>query len=153
MKTAIFGSKVMFINNDKNSPLICIFAPQKIYLMKKLSIFLFCLQFVTGVTAQDNEALSKHYLKVYRQALSYNDANAAVNALHNYIAINNSIAYKDTLSMIYFNIKSYYSSLLLSEEVNKATPDNLVIVNVPSSSKNVFLASHIFAKLSANVLV
>jgi tetratricopeptide (TPR) repeat protein len=93
--------------------------------MKKFSIFLICLQLVTGVKAQDNEALSKHYLKVYRQSLSYNDANAAINGLQNYIAINNSIAYKDTLSMIYFNVKSYYSSLLLGEEVYKAVPDNL----------------------------
>jgi tetratricopeptide (TPR) repeat protein len=93
--------------------------------MKKLSIFLICLQFVTGAAAQDNEAISKHYLKVYRQAISYNDANAAINALHNYIAINNSIAYKDTLSILYFTIKSYYSSLLLGEEVYKATPANM----------------------------
>ena len=125
MKTAIFNSYIMFINNDKNSPLNCIFAPQKIYLMKKLSIFLICSIFVTGVTAQDNDALSKHYLKVYRQALNYNDANAAINGLHNYIAINNSVVYKDTLSMLYFNIKSYFSSLLLAEEVYKAAPDNL----------------------------
>lgn len=93
--------------------------------MKKLSLFLVCFYFVTGVTAQDNEALAKHYLKVYNQAINYNDPNAAINALHNYIAINNSTTYKDTLSMLYFNIKSYYSSLLLAEEVYKAAPANI----------------------------
>jgi tetratricopeptide (TPR) repeat protein len=93
--------------------------------MKKIFIYLVCISFVTGVSAQDNEALSKHYLTVYRQAINYNDANAAINALHNYIAINNSIAYKDTLSILYFTTKSYYSSLLIGEEVNKAAPDNL----------------------------
>jgi len=69
--------------------------------------------------------LKKHYLKIYQQALTYNDANAAINALHGYIAEDNNILYKDTLSMLYFNTKSFYSSLLLAEEVYKANPGNL----------------------------
>ena len=84
-------------------------------MMKKLILFVFGVMMISCSFAQDSTALRKHYLKVYRQALAYNDANAAINALQNYIAADNSIAYKDTLSMLYFNVKSYYSSLLLSE--------------------------------------
>ncbi len=94
-------------------------------MMKKLIPVLFGVMIVSGAAAQDSAALRKHYLKVYHQALTYNDANAAINALHNYIAASNSIAYKDTLSILYFNVKSYYSSLLLSEEVYKAVPENV----------------------------
>jgi tetratricopeptide (TPR) repeat protein len=94
-------------------------------MMKKLIPVLFAVLIVSGAAAQDSAAMRKHYLKVYSQALSYNDANAAINALHNYIAASNSTAYKDTLSMLYFNVKSYYSSLLLSEEVYKAAPENV----------------------------
>lgn len=93
--------------------------------MKKLIPVLLGVMIVTGAAAQDSIALKKHYLKVYSQALTYNDVNAAINALHGYIAASNSITYKDTLSMLYFNVKSYYSSLLLSEEVYKAVPDNM----------------------------
>ena len=95
-------------------------------MMKKLILFVFGVMMISCSFAQDSTALRKHYLKVYRQALAYNDANAAINALQNYIAADNSIAYKDTLSMLYFNVKSYYSSLLLSEEVYKAAPENII---------------------------
>ena len=95
-------------------------------MMKKWIPVLFGVMIVSGAAAQDSMALRKHYLKVYKQALTYNDANAAINALHGYIAADNSTAYKDTLSMLYFNVKSYYSSLLLAEEVYKATPENVI---------------------------
>jgi tetratricopeptide (TPR) repeat protein len=93
--------------------------------MKKMIPVLLCLFVTYAVSAQDNDALKKHYQKVYKQALTYNDANAAINALQNYIAADNSIAYKDTLSMLYFNVKSYYSALLLADEVSKAAPENM----------------------------
>jgi tetratricopeptide (TPR) repeat protein len=92
--------------------------------MKKLVPVFLSLFIVSVVSAQDNEAMKKHYLKVYNQGLVYNDVGAAINALHGYIAIDNNMAYKDTLSMLYFSTKSYYSSLLLAEEVYKAEPKN-----------------------------
>ena len=94
--------------------------------MKKWIPVLFGVIIVSGAAAQDSIAFKKHYLKVYSQALAYNDANAAINALQNYIAADNSVVYKDTLSMLYFNVKSYYSSLLLAEEVYKAAPENVI---------------------------
>ncbi len=94
-------------------------------MMKKFVPFLCCLILATGATAQDSAAMKKHYLKIYNQALAYNDVNAAINALHGYIATDNNLIYKDTLSMLYFTTKNYYSSLLLGEEVYKAMPANL----------------------------
>ena len=93
--------------------------------MKKLIHLLLGVMIVTSAAAQDSIALKKHYLKIYYQALNYNDANTAINALQGYIAADNNILYKDTLSMLYFNTKSYYSALLLAEEVYKNVPGNV----------------------------
>lgn len=92
--------------------------------MKKIGPFLFCLLAVTVVSAQDDAAMKKHYLRVYNQGISYNDPAAAIMGLHGYLAIDSNVTYKDTLSMLYFGVKNYYSSLLLSEEVYKAQPKN-----------------------------
>lgn len=91
--------------------------------MKKY-ILLSVMMTLAGHGFSQNDMMKKHYLKIYNQALMYNDAVAAINALHGYIAEDNSLAYKDTLSMLYFNTKSYYSALLLAEEVSKASPAN-----------------------------
>lgn len=76
------------------------------------------------VQAQDASALKNHYLKIYNQAIAYNDVNAAINGLYGYLAIDNNLNYKDTLSMLYFTTKSYYSSLVLAEEVYKSDAGN-----------------------------
>ncbi len=88
---------------------------------------LYCMIIVSAAAAQtaDSMVLRKHYLKMYNQALAYNDINSAINALQGYIAEDNNLLYKDTLSMLYFNTKSYVSSLLLSEEVYKKLPGNV----------------------------
>jgi tetratricopeptide (TPR) repeat protein len=93
--------------------------------MKKIIFLLGCTISLLSVAGQsDSIGMRKHYLKVYNHALEYNDVNAAINALHNYLATDDNIMYKDTLSMLYFSVKSYYSSLLLAEEVYKALPSN-----------------------------
>lgn len=93
--------------------------------MKKFLPWLFCFVMVSTASAQDSVVLRKHYLKMYNQALNYNDIAAAINALHGYIATDNNMLYKDTLSMLYFSAKSYISSLILAEEVYKAVPANI----------------------------
>ena len=93
--------------------------------MKKLLLGFSCFAAVSFVQAQDSAAMKKHYLKIYSQAINYSDLNTAINALHGYIAVDNGMIYKDTLSMLYFNAKSYVSSLLLAEEVYKSTPANV----------------------------
>ncbi|NOT52846.1 MAG: hypothetical protein HOP10_16435 [Chitinophagaceae bacterium] len=92
--------------------------------MKKFLSVLACVLVFYGTEAQDSAAMKKHYLKVYSQSLNYNDAAAAINALQNYIAVDNNTAYKDTLSILYFSTKSYYSALLLAKEVYEAVPGN-----------------------------
>lgn len=94
--------------------------------MKKFVPFLTFLIVASASSAQDTAALKKHYLKVYNQALIYNDVNAAINGLYGYLATDNSLNYKDTLSMLYFSSKSYYSALILAEEVYKADGNNML---------------------------
>lgn len=94
--------------------------------MKKMFTVTLLLMTVLASRAQDTEAMKSHYLKIYSQAITYNDVNAAINGLYGYLAIDNSMKYKDTLSMLYFTTKSYYSSLLLAEEVYKADAGNLL---------------------------
>ena len=79
-----------------------------------LTVCLFCLTF--SLFAQKDSLLA-HHLKIYRNALKYNDPAMAVSALHGVIAIDSNSVYKDTLSMLYFARKSYYSALVLAEEV------------------------------------
>jgi tetratricopeptide (TPR) repeat protein len=92
--------------------------------MKKFLPFFAALFVFYGAEAQDSAALKKHYLKVYTQALNYNDAGSAISALQNYIAVDNNVNYRDTLSILYFTTKNYYSALLLAEEVFAAAPAN-----------------------------
>jgi tetratricopeptide (TPR) repeat protein len=96
--------------------------------MKKIApIVIFLLMAGIG-QAQTSDSLRKHYLKVYNNAIHYNDVNAAVHALQGYIAVDNNIAYKDTLSLLYFSTGAYVSSLILAEEVQKADPSNMLAV-------------------------
>lgn len=72
--------------------------------------------------------LKAHYQKTYQQALQYNDLNVAINSLQNIIAetgASESIPLKDTLGMLYFASKVYYSSLILSKEVYEADASNI----------------------------
>ena len=88
-----------------------------------LSLALACCSITTK--AQDN-SLKTHYLKVYTQALQYNDVDVAIQAMHGYIAIDSNITYKDTLSYLYFINKNYYSSLVLAEEVIQKDAKNVM---------------------------
>lgn len=93
--------------------------------MKKILPVLIGMVASLGVQAQDAEGMKKHYLQTYNNAIRYNDISVAINALHGYIAVDSALAYKDTLSILYFNAKSYVSSLLLAEEVYKEQASNV----------------------------
>ena len=75
-------------------------------MMKKFVPFFTLLIMASAASAQDNDAMKSHYLKIYDQAIGYNDVNATINALYGYLAVDNSLKYKDTLSMLYFSTKS-----------------------------------------------
>ncbi|MBK6828072.1 MAG: hypothetical protein IPG86_14985 [Chitinophagaceae bacterium] len=92
--------------------------------MKKFVPVLAGLLLFGSAQSQDTESLKKHYLKTYDNALRYNDISVAITALHGYVAIDSGLTYKDTLSILYFNAKSYVSSLILAEEVYKGQPAN-----------------------------
>jgi tetratricopeptide (TPR) repeat protein len=96
---------------------------------KNVLILLLAASSACAVQGQNDDHLKKHYLKTYGQALYYNDINAAINALHGYIAIDSNVAYKDTLSMLYFRGKSYVSALLLAEDVSKVDPNNIQAIS------------------------
>lgn len=75
-----------------------------------------------------SESLKKHYLNTYEQAVKYNDLGLAITSLNNAIVEmpdNQAIAYKDTLSMLYFSRKDYLTCLLMAQEVYKADPTNI----------------------------
>ena len=92
--------------------------------MKKCFLF-FGLIILASHAFTQNDNLKSHYLKVFRNAMTYNDPDAAINALHGYIAIDSNVTYKDTLSLLYFVRKSYYSALILAEEVTKVDKSNV----------------------------
>lgn len=93
---------------------------------RKILVAFTAILMMTRLDAQqgENQGLKGHYLRMYNQALTYNDVNAAIGALHGYLAEDNNIAYKDTLSVLYFTTRQFYSALLLAEEVYKAVPAN-----------------------------
>ena len=105
--------------------------PEILFLLKlnqlcmKKYLLIFVLIILTGNAFTQNDNLKSHYLKMFRNAMSYNDPDAAINALHGYIAIDSNVAYKDTLSLLYFVRKSYYSALILAEEVTKTDKSNV----------------------------
>ena len=103
-------------------------------MMKKFVPFVLFLLLASTLSAQDTAAMKKHYLKVYNQAIAYNDVNAAINGLYGYLAVENSQKYKDTLSMLYFSTKNYYSSLVLAEEVYKADASNMLAMSRAAES-------------------
>ncbi|MBL7729772.1 MAG: tetratricopeptide repeat protein [Chitinophagaceae bacterium] len=92
--------------------------------MKRILPLVISIFLVGQAMSQGEEGMKKHYLKMYNNALSYNDPAAAINALHGFLALDSSLLYKDTLSMLYFTVKNYYSALLLSEEVYQGMPKN-----------------------------
>jgi tetratricopeptide (TPR) repeat protein len=98
--------------------------------MKKIIYLAVITSFSINATSQNafTDSLKKHYINVYHQSFRYNDAKTAISALNGYIAMSNNeqvLPYKDTLSMLYFANKEFYSALLLSQEVVKQDPGNV----------------------------
>ena len=75
-----------------------------------------------------SDSLKKHYFNTYEHALKYNDLGLAITSLNNLIVempASQAMAYKDTLSMLYFSRKDYLTCLLLAQEVYKANSSNI----------------------------
>lgn len=95
--------------------------------MRKILIFVvLTATSLSALSQAGTTSLKAHYLRIYNQSLTYNDVGTAIGALHGYLAEDNSLKYKDTLSMLYFSSKSYVSSLIVAEEVFKADNGNVI---------------------------
>ena len=98
--------------------------------MKKTMISALILLFAYTAYPQGpvNESLKKHYFNLYEQALKYDDLPLAIISLNNVLVEmptgKESMKYKDTLSILYFNNKMYLPSFLLASEVYKADTIN-----------------------------
>jgi len=98
--------------------------------MRKLLLLIMGVIMINVSLAQSSitDSLRSHYERTYQQALVYNDISVAINSLQNLIAetpASNKIVLKDTLAMLYFASKSYYSALVLSKEVQQADASNI----------------------------
>ncbi len=98
--------------------------------MKKILITFLVILSIQPSKAQQSfrDSIKDHFNKTYQNALKYNDINVAINSLQNIISESNSneaLLLKDTMAMLYFATKSYYSSLILSKEVYQLDPSNI----------------------------
>ncbi len=108
--------------------------------MKHLAFFVALLitQVVLGqkITKDDLEKieLSKHK-KIVQQALTYNDAQTAINSMHYIVALEGKKStYKDSLAITYFNVGNYVSSHLLAKELLEDKNENVQLLEINAAS-------------------
>lgn len=108
--------------------------------MKKI-FFLVALCSVQTITAQKltPEALKEttitNHKAIVKQALTYNDAQTAINSMHNIIALEGATStYKDSLAITYFNVSNYVSSHLLAKELLTTKPQDLQLLEINAVS-------------------
>ncbi|MBB3123363.1 tetratricopeptide (TPR) repeat protein [Mesoflavibacter sabulilitoris] len=78
--------------------------------------------------------LSKHK-KIVKQALTYNDAQTAINSMHSIVALEGEKStYKDSLAITYYNIGNYVSSHLLAKELLKEKSENIQLLEINAVS-------------------
>ncbi|MDX1938588.1 MAG: tetratricopeptide repeat protein [Flavihumibacter sp.] len=90
--------------------------------MKKAILMVTVIVFALAAAAQTSK---QHYLDIYKRAVKYNDSRTAINALHGYLALGEEAAYKDTLGIIYYLSRDYYSALIISKEIYDADSKNI----------------------------
>lgn len=106
----------------------------------KYLVFILCmitqLSFAQKLTPETLKAIElTNHKKIVTQALTYNDAQTAINSMHNIIAIEGvKSSYKDSLAITYYNIGNYLSSHLLAKELLVTKPNNLQLLEINASS-------------------
>ncbi len=82
-------------------------------------VTVFAVNTATAQEAQGNASEAyKQQLRVYQNALKYNDVSVAKNALYNMLAINPSnTSLLDSLAYFYYDYQQYASSLLVSRDI------------------------------------
>jgi len=76
-----------------------------------------------------------NYKQILKQAAKYNDGAAAINSLHQIIALEgeNSV-YKDSLAIVYYRIGNFSSSHLLSKELLNKKPNDITLLEINAIS-------------------
>jgi len=81
-----------------------------------------------------NIELANHK-KIVAQALSYNDAQTAINSMHYIIALEGANStYKDSLAITYYRTGNYVSSHLVAKELLTSKPDNTQLLEINAVS-------------------
>ena len=87
----------------------------------------------TVAFAQDAEYKRQKF--IYRQALAFNDPDAAKMALYNMIALKpGNIGALDSLSLLYFEQQNWVSAGLVALEAKKLNPNNLLAMEIAATS-------------------
>jgi tetratricopeptide (TPR) repeat protein len=102
----------------------------KKFLLAGLFAVLFCVNHTMAQDAFDMQS------RVYKNALKYYDLQAATVALYNMIALKPERAdLNDSLAYLYFAGERYAQSYLLGEEILKANPNRMDILELVAVSK------------------
>jgi tetratricopeptide (TPR) repeat protein len=93
--------------------------------MKTFLTVVILISAVVNATAQQSLLTKQHYLNVYQRGLKYNDVRTAIAGLNGYLSLGEEATYKDTLGLLYFVNKEYFSALIISQETFDADKNNL----------------------------
>ena len=87
-------------------------------------------------TPEPPKQSSSLYLKMYENALRYNDLNSAITAVHLLLADNpqQNKSYKDTLAYLYFSAGRFPQVISLSEELLKERPNDTMLLEMVALS-------------------
>lgn len=97
-------------------------------------IFIVALLVTTSIYAQTTSTIEVQQQKI-KLALSYNDKDAAANAMYSIIAMEGEQStYKDSLAYLYFNDAKYVSSFLVTNDILKTKPENLELLEINAIS-------------------
>lgn len=87
-----------------------------------------------ATTTIDSAAFQKQYF-VYQISKKYNDFNTARTALYNMLSMApNNIAILDSLALIYFDFNQYTSAALISQDIVKINPNDLMANEIAAIS-------------------
>jgi tetratricopeptide (TPR) repeat protein len=109
-------------------------------IIKLITCFLLITVFTTNAsTAQEatgkESEIYKRQIKVYQNALKFNDVSVAKNALYNMLAIdpsNSSIL--DSLAYLYYDYQQYASSLLVARDILAINSNHLPALEIQAVS-------------------
>lgn len=106
------------------------------HLALMFALLISCTMFSQKLTQDDLTTieLSKHK-KIVKQALTYNDAQTAINSMHYIVTLQGEKStYKDSLAIAYYNIGNYVSSHLLSKELLISKPEDIQLLEINAVS-------------------